>query len=92
MDTQLILIVISIALLLLSIFLIYRSFKFIKHIEELQQDRRDDINEIAGIFEAMLSELREIDIRGSFEADDEVGSVFKMINETIKKYRNAIND
>ncbi len=77
---------------LLSAFFIYRSYKLLKDVEELQQDRRDDIQEIAAILELMLNEMREIDIRGSFEADDEVGSVFKLLKETIEKYRDSIND
>jgi len=84
--------IISIILFLFVIFLIYRSFKLIKVIEELQQDRRDDVEEISGILELMLTKMKEIDLRGSFEADDEVGLVFNMLKETIEKYRNAIND
>ena len=83
---------ISIFFFLLSGFFIYRSYKLVKDVEELQQDRQDDINEIAGILDLMLNEMREIDIRGSFEADDEVGSVFKLLKETIEKYRDSIND
>ena len=83
---------ISIFFFSLSVFFIYRSYKLVKDVEELQQDRQDDIQEIAGILELMLREMREIDIRGSFESDDEVGSVFKLLKETIEKYRDSIND
>ncbi len=77
---------------LLSVFLLYRSYRLVKDVEELQQDRQDDIQEIAAILELMLNEMREIDIRGAFESDDEVGSVFKLLKETIEKYRDLIND
>jgi hypothetical protein len=36
----------------------------------------------------MLEEMRAIDIRGSFEADDEVGSVFTQLKALIQKYKN----
>lgn len=34
--------------------------------------------------EYVLSEIRSVDIRGSFEADDEVGVVFKAIKQMIE--------
>jgi len=40
--------------------------------------------------EKMLEEMREIDIRGSFESDDEVGVVFKELKDTIEKYKTNI--
>jgi hypothetical protein len=38
--------------------------------------------------EALLNALREIDNREMFEKDDEVGSVFYQIKDTIEKYKN----
>ena len=40
--------------------------------------------------ESMLQKMREIDIRGSFESDDEVGAVFSELKETIETYKNEI--
>ena len=40
--------------------------------------------------ETMLSEMREIDLRGSFESDDEVGAVFSELKDTIEQYKNLI--
>ena len=40
--------------------------------------------------ESMLSKMKEIDIRGSFESDDEVGAVFSELKETIETYKNEI--
>ena len=37
--------------------------------------------------EALLNALREIDNREMFEKDDEVGSVFYQIKDTIEKYK-----
>ena len=36
------------------------------------------------------SDMKEIDIRGSFESDDEVGVVFKELKDTIEKYKTNI--
>ena len=38
----------------------------------------------------MQTEMKEIDIRGSFESDDEVGVVFNELKDTIDKYKNNL--
>ena len=48
----------------------------------------DNLNELSiATLEKMLEEMKEIDIRGSFEADDEVGVVFTELKDTIEKYK-----
>ena len=42
--------------------------------------------------ESMLSKMKEIDIRGSFESDDEVGVVFSELKETIETYKTKSNN
>ena len=34
--------------------------------------------------------MRELDIKGSFESDYEVGVVFKELKDTIEKYKNNL--
>ena len=41
--------------------------------------------------EALLEALREIDTRQMFEKDDEVGSIFYQIKETIEKFKTQKN-
>ena len=51
----------------------------------------DNLNELSvATLEKMLEEMKEIDIRGSFESDDEVGVVFKELKDTIEKYKTNI--
>jgi hypothetical protein len=40
--------------------------------------------------ENMLGEMKEIDLKGSFESDDEVGVVFSELKNTIESYKNQI--
>lgn len=40
--------------------------------------------------EELLQQLREIDLRGSFESDDEVGAVFTQIKNLIEQYNDSI--
>jgi hypothetical protein len=46
------------------------------------------VEEAQATLEKMLDEMRAIDIKGSFEADDEVGTVFTELKELIEKYKN----
>jgi hypothetical protein len=46
------------------------------------------VEESQTTLEKMLEEMRTLDIKGSFEADDEVGTVFTELKELIKKYKN----
>jgi hypothetical protein len=40
--------------------------------------------------ESMLTKMRELDLNGSFESDDEVGDVFTQLKDTIETYKNEI--
>ena len=40
--------------------------------------------------ETMLEEMRQLDLKGSFESDDEVGVVFKELKDVIETYKNII--
>lgn len=40
--------------------------------------------------ESMLTKMRELDLNGSFESDDEVGAVFTELKDIIETYKNEI--
>lgn len=78
-------------LLLVSTFLIIRSLSLIKRMEMLEDfiteyDIREDNTKKA--LNEMLTRMREIDSRGSFESDDEVGYVFTQLKTIIEEYTN----
>ena len=81
------------ASIILNILLLIRGINLVKQNEELRDsiqlydDRQD--NTIVTL-ENMLAELREIDLNGSFESDDEVGTVFTELKNTIENYKNKI--
>lgn len=82
---------VTISIITLSIIVIALSigcYNLIKTIEKLEESQESEIeyyqNLLADIREQALrteTRLKEIDIRGSFESDDEVGFVFKDIKE-----------
>jgi len=70
-----------------NIFFIWRGTQLVRQIETIANDM-DNLNELSiATLEKMLEEMKQIDIRGSFESDDEVGVVFKELKDTIEKYK-----
>ena len=81
------------ASIIFNILLLIRGINLVKQNEELRDsiqlydDRQDDT---MVTLENMLAELRQIDLNGSFESDDEVGTVFTELKNTIETYKNKI--
>jgi hypothetical protein len=81
------------ASIILNILLLIRGINFVKQNEQLIDTIRDYDDRQIGTqikIESMLQKMKEIDIRGSFESDDEVGAVFSELKETIETYKNEI--
>ena len=81
------------ASIIFNILLIIRGINLVKQNEDLRDsiqlyDDRQDNTLIT--LENMLNELRQIDLKGSFESDDEVGTVFSELKNTIENYKTQI--
>jgi hypothetical protein len=81
------------ASIILNILLLVRGINLVKQNEDLRDsiqlyDDRQDNTMVT--LENMLAELRQIDLNGSFESDDEVGTVFTELKNTIETYKNKI--
>ena len=81
------------ASIIFNIILIRKGISLVKQNEQLTDvikdyDDRQDNTLIT--LENMLNELRQIDLKGSFESDDEVGTVFSELKNTIESYKNQI--
>ena len=87
----LVIILLSIAVIVLS----YGCFNLIKQNEQLEevavfyQTNMDEIREKALQTEI---QLKELDIKGAFEADDEVGVIFRNIKEISNDLTQSILD
>jgi hypothetical protein len=82
---------IIIAILFVSnIFFIWRGTNLVREIETRVNDYVNLSDDTINTLEKMLSEMRELDIKGSFESDDEVGVVFKELKDTIERYKNTL--
>ena len=58
-----------------NIFFIWRGTKLVKEVEDRVNDYDELVQYSIQTLERMQTEMKEIDIRGSFESDDEVGVV-----------------
>jgi uncharacterized protein (DUF1697 family) len=84
-------------IIILTIFLAIAGYSVWILLNKLE--KYEDIIEENDIFlqtelernEALLEALREIDSREMFEKDDEVGSIFYQIKETIEKFKTQQN-
>jgi len=77
--------------ILLNILLFIRGMVLVRQNEQLADaviEADNVVEESQATLEKMLEEMRTLDIKGSFEADDEVGTVFTELKELIEKYKN----
>jgi hypothetical protein len=73
----------------------YGIVNLLKQLEQLEEQVSFYIDVVDAIREKVLDvqvQLKEIDIKGSFEADDEVGFVFKEIKDLADDLTNTINE
>jgi DNA-binding ferritin-like protein len=68
-------------------FAIYNVLQKLEKYEDVVEDYQKFIEEETKRNEALLEALRQIDNRQMFEKDDEVGSIFYQIKETIEKFK-----
>ena len=92
---MIILTLISIGFLVISVILTVRGFNLLTKIEELEDtiseyQLRDEMTREG--LESMLNQMRELDLKGSFESDDEVGTVFTQLKTIIEIYNNIEQD
>jgi hypothetical protein len=81
------------ASIIFNILLLIRGINLVKQNEKLSDmivdyDARQDDTLIT--LENMLGEMKQIDLNGSFESDDEVGVVFSELKNTIESYKTKI--
>lgn len=88
------LIISLIIMFILLCFSIYGNINSIKSIESLESEVErlsDELMRIRVIASEMRTELKNIDRRGSFEADDEVGIFFKNLKLIINRLDGFFN-
>ncbi len=81
------------ASIIFNILLLIRGINLVKQNEKLSdliRDYDDRQDNTLVTLENMLGEMKEIDLKGSFESDDEVGVVFSELKNTIESYKNQI--
>jgi predicted nucleotidyltransferase len=74
-------------LLCVSIFVIFNLLRKLERYEDTFDETDEFIQDEIKRNEALLEALRQIDNRQMFEKDDDVGSVFNQIKETIQRFK-----
>lgn len=85
----------TIVFILIVAVLTYAIINLVKQTEQLEDQVSYYIDVVDSVREKVLDvqvQLKEIDIKGSFEADDEVGFVFKEIQLLVDDLTNTINE
>lgn len=75
--------IILLFLFLIACIEIYVIINLLKKLEKYEEFVEDELQRN----EALLEALRQIDQREMFEKDDEVGSIFYQIKETIERFK-----
>ena len=75
---------------ILNLFLFWRGFKLVLQVEQTQRNSVTIVENTHQRLESMLAAMRQIDLKGSFESDDEVGVVFTELKDVIETYKNNI--
>lgn len=79
--------------LISTIVFVWTSLKVQSINEQLMQiidEQSENETNTKQTLEQLIQQLKEIDLRGSFESDDEVGAVFTQIKNLIKQYNDNI--
>ena len=71
--------------LVLMVFLFIASCYVIWNLTTKQEMLEDWIEDFIQSVEKINFDLKQVDYKGSFEADDEVGTIFEQIKEIIKQ-------
>ena len=76
-----------------SIIFLIRGIAFVKRNEIMEDtiiEYQEQQEETKEVLESLLKQMKEIDLRGSFESDDEVGVVFNQLKDLIESYNENI--
>lgn len=80
-------------LILIILTLSFAVFNMLRKLEKFEEEletQQQFIDDELQRNEALLEALRQIDNRQMFEKDDEVGSIFYQIKQTIERFKNRM--
>jgi len=83
-----ILIIILVILIVALSYVSYNLFKKVEKLEAIVDSQEQYINKFAGTIDYTSKRLNEIDQKGSFESDDEIGWFF----ESVKTLQRELDD
>jgi len=84
--------IILIVLLIASFYIIFNLFKKLESYEIANEEYDTWISKFNTKIREILVTIKTLDSKNIFESDDEVGSVYEKISETIKELEEVKND
>lgn len=75
--------ILFILIILVLLYIIYIQYHKTEKLIQLVSDQQDIQEQVLERLENTLEEMRQIDLKGAFEADDEVGFIWKNIKGII---------
>ena len=78
----------SVLINIAAVYAVYNLLRKLEKFEEVLEESDTFVQDELKRNEALLEALRQIDQRQMFEKDDDVGSVFNQIKETIIRFKN----
>lgn len=76
--------------LIINIALVIGVVNLLKQNEELEDTLTETLADIKGKVNTALQALKDADIKGSFESDDEVGVVFTQMKDIVENLNEVI--
>ena len=73
---------------LLPLYVILNLLRKVESLTEQVEEANQDVEKLYSDISTAYSEMKVIDAKGGFEADDEVGSIFKNLKDVIEKLEN----
>ena len=77
-------------LLLVALYVIWNLLRKVERLEDTANELGDFLYKASEVVQSSNERLRELDKKGSFESDDEIGFFFKAVKD-IQEVLNAIN-
>jgi len=78
--------------IIINIFLYRKAISLMNDVETEYSEKIMEREYYSYLVKRMLATLREIDSRGAFESDDEVGAIFNEIKSAITRYESIESD
>jgi hypothetical protein len=84
--------IILIILFITSVYVSWNLFRKVEELETANEEYSEWVDSINYKINNILNTIRELDSKKMFEDDDDVGSIYKQLSDTVKTLEEFINE